>query len=177
MKKTIVGRALICFFITVSGGFLTATGQRLSYIVSFPNIVHHEARIELIASDVPTQHAIFRMSRSSPGRYATHEFGKNVYDVMAFDAQGKPLPVNRIDGDVYEVPHHGGFIRLQYTLYGDYADGTYVGIDPTGISLNMPGAFMWLKGVDKTPHQYPFFPFHPNGIGPSPPNSNRPRTP
>jgi predicted metalloprotease with PDZ domain len=131
--------------------FRIASGQRISYIVGFPNLAHHEARIELIVSDIPTRIAVFRMSRSSPGRYATHEFGKNVYDVVAFDAQGKPLTVNRTDGDVYEVPRHNGFVRLQYTLYGDYADGTYVGIDPTGIHFNMPGAFMWMKGVDKIP--------------------------
>jgi predicted metalloprotease with PDZ domain len=144
MKRLILFIILICFI-------CTAKGQRISYIVSFPNIVHHEARIELIVSDIPGNHAIFRMSRSSPGRYATHEFGKNVYDVQAFDAEGKPLTVNSIDGDVYDVPRHGGFIKLQYTLYGNYADGTYVGIDPSGVHLNMPGAFMWLKGVDKTP--------------------------
>jgi predicted metalloprotease with PDZ domain len=144
MKRLIVLILVICFI-------PKAKGQRLSYIVSFPNIVHHEARIALIASDIPGSHAIFRMSRSSPGRYATHEFGKNVYDVRAFDVQGKPLLVNRIDGDVYDVPRHGGFIKLEYTLYGNYSDGTYVGIDPAGVHFNMPGAFMWLKGVDKTP--------------------------
>lgn len=144
MRRTFALLTLLCFF-------RMASGQRISYIVGFPNIVHHEARIELIASDIPGNHAIFRMSRSSPGRYATHEFGKNVYDVQAFDAQGKPLTINRIDGDVYDVPRHGGFIKLQYTLYGNYADGTYVGIDPAGVHFNMPGAFMWLKGVDKTP--------------------------
>jgi predicted metalloprotease with PDZ domain len=125
--------------------------QRISYIVSFPNLAHHEARVELVASDIPTRNAVFRMSRSSPGRYATHEFGKNVYDVQAFDQNSKPVPINRIDGDVYEVPRHSGYIRVQYTLYGNYADGTYVGLDPTGVHLNMPGAFMWLKGVDNTP--------------------------
>ena len=32
-----------------------------------------------------------RMSRSSPGRYAPHDFAKNVYDVRAFDADGREL--------------------------------------------------------------------------------------
>ena len=128
-----------------------AQAQRVSYIVSFPNLAHHEALVQLIVTDIPTRTAVFRMSRSSPGRYATHEFGKNVYDVAAFDQNGKSLTVNRIDGDVYEVPHAGNYVRLQYTLYGNYADGTYVGLDPSGIHLNMPGAFMWLKGVDNVP--------------------------
>ncbi|MHA4807204.1 M61 family metallopeptidase [Flavitalea flava] len=129
----------------------TLSAQRISYIVSFPNLAHHEAKVELIISDVPSRNAQFRMSRSSPGRYATHEFGKNVYNVKAFDAQGKSLSVNRADGDIYEVSRHSGYIRIQYTLYGNYADGTYVGIDPSGIHLNMPGAFLWMKGVDNIP--------------------------
>jgi len=132
-------------------GMEKSLAQRVSYMVSFPNLAHHEALIELIVSDIPGRTATFRMSRSSPGRYATHEFGKNVYDVSATDQSGKPLTINRIDGDVYEVPHSGGYVRLKYTLYGNYADGTYVGIDPSDIRLNMPGAFMWMKGVDNIP--------------------------
>ncbi|HLZ87955.1 MAG TPA: hypothetical protein VKQ52_11960, partial [Puia sp.] len=129
----------------------SANAQRISYIVSFPNLAHHEAEVELVASDLTNRTAVFRMSRSSPGRYATHEFGKNVYDVRAFDQSGKPLPVNRTDGDVYEVTRHTGYIRVQYTLYGNYADGTYVGLDPTNVHFNMPGAFLWLKGAENVP--------------------------
>jgi predicted metalloprotease with PDZ domain len=127
-----------------------ALAQRISYIVSFPNLAHHEAQVELIASDLINRTATFRMSRSSPGRYATHEFGKNIYDIRAFDQNGKPLTITRTDGDVYEVVHHNGYIRVQYTLYGNYADGTYVGLDPDGVHLNMPGAFLWMKGVESS---------------------------
>ena len=91
------------------------------------------------------------MSRSSPGRYATHEFGKNIYDVKAFGKTGKQININRIDGDVYEVPKHDGTIRVDYTLYANYPDGTYAGIDAGGIHLNMPAVFMWIKGYDKIP--------------------------
>lgn len=129
----------------------TSYAQRISYIVSFPNLAHHEAQIELVVSDIQNRTAVFRMSRSSPGRYATHEFGKNVYDVRAFDQTGKPLNIIRTDGDVYEVTRHNGFIRVQYTLFGNYADGTYVGLDPDDVHLNMPGAFMWIRGYDNTP--------------------------
>jgi predicted metalloprotease with PDZ domain len=141
----------IVFLLALVLGVFAGDAQRVSYIVSFPNLAHHEAQIELVASNIPTRNAIFRMSRSSPGRYATHEFGKNVYDVKAFDEQNKPMTLNRTDGDIYEVPHHSGYVRLQYTLYGNYSDGTYVGLDPSGVHLNMPGAFMWMKGVDNIP--------------------------
>jgi predicted metalloprotease with PDZ domain len=143
-KKTVLALAL-AFTLHI------ALAQRVSYIVSFPNLAHHEAQVELIVTDIVNRTAVFRMSRSSPGRYATHEFGKNIYDVRALDQNGKPLTITRTDGDVYEVVHHNGYIRVQYTLYGNYADGTYVGLDPDGVHLNMPGAFLWMKGLDNSP--------------------------
>ena len=130
--------------------------QPIRYEMSFPNAVHHEAQISLTVSQLPQQAAIFRMSRSSPGRYATHEFGKNVYNVRAFDGQNQPLTVVRTEGDVYTVPTHKGTIRVTYTLYGNYADGTYMGIDPQSIHLNMPATFMWVKGLDQRPIELKF---------------------
>lgn len=144
MKKTLL---LSLCLSPLSGLF----AQKVSYIVSFPNIVHHEAKITVIATDIPLRNAVFRMSRSSPGRYATHEFGKNVYDVKAFDRTGKAIAINRIDGDVYDVPRQDGYVRVEYTLYANHPDGTYAGIDETSVHLNMPATFMWVKGMEKAP--------------------------
>jgi predicted metalloprotease with PDZ domain len=143
-------RKLVCFVLSMTM-LLSAYAQKVVYKVSFPNAVHHEAHIDLTVTGIALKPAIFKMSRSSPGRYATHEFGKNVYDVTASDQSGKKITVNRIDGDVYEVPKHTGTITIGYTLYGYHADGTYVGIDPESIHMNMPACFMWMKGLDKAP--------------------------
>lgn len=139
---------ILCLFLIILTG---AGAQKITYRVSFPNAIHHEAHIELTASDIPLKPAVFKMSRSSPGRYATHEFGKNVYDVKATGPDGKSIWVTRTDGDVYEVPMHNGTVTISYTLYGNYADGTYAGIDPESIHLNMPACFMWMKGMDNAP--------------------------
>lgn len=136
--------------------FCTAWSQKVYYTVSFPNAIHHEAHIELKVTGIAAKPAVFKMSRSSPGRYATHEFGKNVYDVKASDANGKEITINRTDGDVYEVPKHNGTVTVSYTLYGNYADGTYAGIDPESIHLNMPACFMWMKGLDDAPIEIHF---------------------
>lgn len=125
--------------------------QKVSYLVSFPNILHHEAKITVIATDIPARTAVFRMSRSSPGRYATHEFGKNVYEVKAFNREGKAITINRTDGDVYEVPRQDGYVRVEYTLYANHPDGTYAGIDDASVHLNMPATFLWVKGMENAP--------------------------
>lgn len=146
MKKSIT---LILFLFTL----ICTYAQKISYNVSFPNITHHEAQISVTVSGINAKQktAIFRMSRSSPGRYATHEFGKNVYDVKAFNKKNQPLTVTRTDGDVYEVKNQDGTIRLEYTLYANHPDGTYAGIDPNSIHFNMPATLMWIKGYDKAP--------------------------
>lgn len=128
-----------------------AFAQTIRYDVSFPNIVHHEARIAVSVADAPQKELLFRMSRSSPGRYATHEYGKNIYDVAAFDRSGKAMPVDRVDGDVYKVAGINGFVKVEYTLYANHADGTYAGIDASSVHLNMPATFLWVKGLEKLP--------------------------
>ena len=130
---------------------LHLNAQSVSYIFSAPNAVHHEAEISVEADKLPLGPAIIRMSRSSPGRYAKHEFGKNVYNVKAFDEKGNPLKVEKTDADIYAIHHVSGKVKVTYTLYGNYQDGTYVGIDATGFHLNMPATFMWFKGLEKAP--------------------------
>lgn len=130
--------------------------QKISYKIAFPNAVHHEAVISITASGIQNKPAVFRMSRSSPGRYATHEFGKNVYDVRATDKNGKSLTIHRTDGDIYEVPSHNGTVTVTYTVFANYADGTYAGIDPESIHFNMPAVFMWIKGYDLAPIEVSF---------------------
>ncbi len=130
--------------------------QSVSYDVSFPNRVHHEARITLTVTGIVNDPVVFWMSRSSPGRYALHEFAKNVYDVSAVDDQGHMLKITRNNPYSWAVHGSGGTVHVTYTLYGDYADGTYVGIDRTHAHINMPAAFMWAVGFDHAPIRIKF---------------------
>src|SRR5438067_2417414 len=125
--------------------------QKIQYTFAAPNAVHHEAEITVTVTGAKPGPMLFRMSRSSPGRYATHEFGKNVYNVSAVDGTGKTIAVEKADADVYKVPRQQGTVTVKYTLYGNCADGTYASIDATGYHLNMPATFMWVKGLDNAP--------------------------
>lgn len=141
------------FFCWLTASLITVSvfAQHIRYQFAAPNAIHHEAEITVIADGLPATAAIFRMSRSSPGRYAKHEFGKNVYNVAAYNAAGQPLKVEKEDADVYKVIGHKGTVKLTYTLFGNYADGTYASIDISGYHLNMPATFMWVKGMDNAP--------------------------
>lgn len=102
------------------------------------------------------------MSRSSPGRYAIHEFAKNVYSVSAVDGAGRPLTVERTDPYGWTVGGHDGTVSLTYTLFGDLADGTYAQINSDHAHLNMPASLMWARGHDERPVRVRFRPADPS---------------
>jgi predicted metalloprotease with PDZ domain len=125
--------------------------EKVRYELRFPNAIHHEAEIKATFSGV--NHPVLNvvMSRSSPGRYALHEFIKNVYHFRATDGQGRPLRVVRPNPYQWNVSEHNGTVTVEYTLYGDLADGTYDGIDETHAHLNMPATLVWAQGFEKAP--------------------------
>ena len=129
-----------------------ALAQRpVEYEVAFPNAAHHEAEVTVTFADLPAAPLEVRMSRSSPGRYALHEFAKNVYSVRATDGQGRALAVSQPDPYGWTVAQHDGTVRFAYTLFGDRADGTYAQIDATHAHLNMPATFAWARGLEGRP--------------------------
>ena len=121
------------------------------YEIAFPNAVHHEAEITVTFPELGPGPLEIRMSRSSPGRYALHEFAKNVYNFRATGVGGRAVEISRPDPHQWTVTDHGGEVTVHYTLYGDHADGTYTGIDPTHGHLNMPATFMWARGLEARP--------------------------
>ena len=135
----------------------------VTYEVRFPNAVHHEAEITVTFADVPAGALEVRMSRSSPGRYALHEFAKNVYSVSAEDGSGRALEITRPDPYGWTVAGHDGTVRFRYTLFADRADGTYSAIDATHAHLNMPATFVWARGLEERPIRITFHP--PAGSG------------
>jgi len=135
---------------------LAQTAPPVRYELSFDNAVHHEARITVTYRDLGREPVRFEMSRSSPGRYAIHEFAKNVYSVSAVDGAGRALTVQRSDPYGWTVAGHDGTVSVTYTLYGDRADGTYAQIDATHAHLNMPATLMWARGHDDRPVELRF---------------------
>jgi predicted metalloprotease with PDZ domain len=154
MKKFIF-TSIVSFATTLT--FAQETQKAIFYSVSFPNAVHHEAEIIMTIPSAPIKEFTVRMSRSSAGRYATHEFGKNVYNVTATDVNGTPLPLKQMEGDVYQVGEHPqGAVKISYTLFANWTDGTYASVDVSHAHLNMPAAFMWVPGQEKRPVKIEF---------------------
>ncbi|HEY7790555.1 MAG TPA: PDZ domain-containing protein [Vicinamibacterales bacterium] len=128
----------------------------VAYRVSFPDLAHRSMEVEATFPDVGTGTVHIFMSRTSPGRYALHEFAKNVYDVAALDGAGHALDARRVHPYQWDVTSGDGTVRIRYTVYGDRVDGTYLAIDTTHVHLNMPAALMWADGLENRPIRVTF---------------------
>lgn len=144
------------FAILLSCSIMLQAQTYNEYEVSFENAVHHEAEVKIKFSNLENKVLEVRMSRSSPGRYAVHEFAKNVYSVSATDGKGKALPVTRPTPDQWNVSGHDGTVNFQYTLFANRAGGTYSGIDETHAHLNIPATLAWARGLDNRPVKVKF---------------------
>jgi len=136
MKSLVSSFAFVLFV-----SFLSA--QTNSYQISFENAVHHEARIEATFENIENDTLKVRMARSSPGRYAIHEFAKNIYSFSASDGNGKKLSFFRPNPYEWHVSGHNGSVHISYTLFANRGDGTYSQVDETHAHLNMPATFMY----------------------------------
>ncbi|HET7229212.1 MAG TPA: hypothetical protein VFJ16_04385 [Longimicrobium sp.] len=152
MNRTFPRAAAACAALVLAAAPAGAQQRGIEYEISFPNAAHHEARVTATFRGVPQGRPLqVRMSRSSPGRYALHEFAKNVYDVQVADASGRSLDVTRPNPHQWDVTPRGSTVRVTYTVFGDRTDGTYLGVDRTHAHLNMPATFMFARGMDDVP--------------------------
>jgi predicted metalloprotease with PDZ domain len=135
----------------------------VTYNVRFPEAEHHWLEVAVTFPGLGTAPLRARMSRSSPGRYAVHEFAKNVFQISARDGAERPLAVSRSGADQWLVAGHDGSVTLTYRIFGDFADGTYMAVDTTHAHLNMPATFMWAEGLELRPIEIAFIP--PSGSG------------
>ncbi len=142
-------------------GAAAASDPAVRYRVSFPAPEHRYAQVEVTFAGLPPVPLEARMSRSSPGRYAVHEFAKNVFDLHAFDGTGRELVPTRPSPSQWDVAGHDGTVRIVYKIFGNHVDGTYLAVDASHAHMNMPATLMWARGLDARAATVSFAP--PNG--------------
>jgi len=127
-----------------------------AYRIAFPNRDHHEAEVIARFDQLAAGGLTLRMARSSPGRYALHEFARHISRVSAHNGAGAPLVIERPDEHTWRIPDHDGTVLFRYTVFGDHADGTCNGIDNTHAHLQMPATLVYSPAHQRGPHTIAF---------------------
>src|SRR5688500_19174142 len=120
MAKRLLLLAVFVFF----SASASAQPAPIEYRLSFPAPQHRWMQVEIRFPNVPAGPLQVRMARTSPGRYALHEFAKNVFDVSIVNGKGQPLTATRPDPHQWDVANHDGTVVVAYKVFGDRTDGT-----------------------------------------------------
>ena len=141
---------LIC--LTIAGVVPhTQALSEVEYKLLFPSPEHRWLAVEAHFPNLPPAPLHVRMSSASPGRYARHEFAKNLIEVTFTGSDGAPVDVERRGPAHWTVLNHGGAVRVHYRLFGDRVDGTYLAVDSTHAHMNAPATFLWADGLERRP--------------------------
>ena len=146
---------VVAFLVLVSAS-AWAQQAAIEYKLSFPAPEHRWMQVEARFPNVPNGTLQLRMARTSPGRYALHEFAKNVFDVSIVNGKGQPLTATRPDPHEWDVANHDGTVVVTYKIFGDRTDGTYLGIDDIHAHINIPAALIFARGWFERPARVTF---------------------
>ena len=134
----------------------TLTGVPVEYRLSFPEAEHRWLRVQVVFRDLNRGKLRLMMSSASPGRYARHEFAKNLIDLEIVDGRGRALAFTQPATQQWEIAAHDGMVQVTYHLFGDRLDGTYLAVDSTHAHINMPATLVWARGLEDRPVRVTF---------------------
>lgn len=143
------------FYISVLAMLVLPVSAQTSYSLDLSARHQHQLLIEAVYQ-LPPQSGeqaplLLQMAAASPGRYARHDFAKNIYALKATDSSGALLPITRTGPSSWQVSGHQGEVRVSYLLFGNHADGTYNQIDSRHLHLNMPASFLYAPALQTQP--------------------------
>jgi predicted metalloprotease with PDZ domain len=152
-----MSKRLVAFVIlVVVSSAAWAQPAPVEYRLSFPAPEHRWMQVEARFPNIPAGPLQVRMARTSPGRYALHEFAKNVFDVSIVNGKGQAITATRPDPHQWDIAAHDGTVVITYKVFGDRTDGTYLGIDDIHAHINIPAALMFARGWFERPARVTF---------------------
>jgi predicted metalloprotease with PDZ domain len=151
VRSGLLAACLLAALVLSADGPGAQSPPPIEYELSFPEPHQRWMQVAMTVEDVPGPVLEARMSRSSPGRYALHEFAKNVWAVTAEDRTGRTLEVSRPNPHQWNVAGHDGRVTVRYRVYGDRVDGTYLAVDATHAHMNIPATLMFVRGLEGRP--------------------------
>jgi predicted metalloprotease with PDZ domain len=83
-----------------------------------PQPQSHELHLTMEIPALPDRTLLrFAMPAWAPGSYMVRDFARHVYDLEVTDLRGRPLPVERLDKQRWEVISGGQAVRVRYRVF------------------------------------------------------------
>lgn len=108
----------------------------------------HLFQVKCVVDDASTAGQRFRLPAWIPGSHLIREFARNVVEVRAETADGKPLPIRKESKDVWRADPTAGAITVVALVYANDLSVRTAYLDRTRGYFNGPSVFLFPEGFE-----------------------------
>lgn len=120
------------------------------YRISYTKAHRHFIDIDLIVNEVKESQLAFQLPSWRPGRYELADFAKNIKSCHAYDGDGNPLEIAKLNKDKWLVETQGAdCIHLRYQYYANEMNAGSSYLDDLQLYINGVNCFMYVPGREE----------------------------
>jgi len=125
--------------------------QRTDYNLTLISAEQHLFQVELHANLDKLSEKVFYLPAWIPGSYMIRDFAKNVQGLAAFDQNGNPIPLQKLDKQSWAPPSDTTQITLRYRVYAFDLSVRSAFFDSEFAFFNGTSMFLAIKGMEQYP--------------------------
>ncbi|MDQ3046687.1 MAG: peptidase M61 [Bacteroidota bacterium] len=154
---------LVTFASFLLSTFTLFSAGEYKFSVDLTKCVDDKLSIELIVPEIKTAEVIYSLPKMVPGTYEIYDFGRFVSEIQAFDGQGAPLLVEKIDKGSWKIKEATKLNKITYRVEDTWDTNQKEGFvfEPGGSNfesnknfvLNAHCLFGYFEGMTKIPYR------------------------
>ncbi|MGB0888570.1 MAG: peptidase M61 [Vicingaceae bacterium] len=155
-------KSLLLAFLIVVGLSANAQNDQYQFHLNLDKVSNDLIQIKLNTPNVTTDKIIYNMPKIVPGTYSIYDFGQYVLDFEAFDKDGRPLSVNQLDKNRWEIENAKSLAKISYWVEDTWdAEVEELVFEPGGTNIekgenivfNNHGFFGYFDGMKKMKYE------------------------
>lgn len=141
----------------------TASENKYRVSVDLNQVNDDKVQVSVLVPKLNQPETIYNMPKIVPGTYSISDFGRFVSDFQAFDKNGTPLTVQRLDTNRWKILNASKLHRISYWIDDTFDDKDTDNIifEPGGTNieagnnflLNPFGVVGYLEGIKQLPYE------------------------
>lgn len=144
-------------------GFPALAQQGISATIDLRDQASDRLKVEMVVPSFGTGPLVFALPRIVPGIYGAMDHGRLAGTVEAFDGDGNPLPIERMEVGRWRIPQPQGLHRITYSVDDGWEEfdirftmGNYRSSEGTvksdAVVLNHNTIFGYFEGHEQLPY-------------------------
>jgi len=133
MKKKIVS-SIVIYLLFTAVTIAQNTQSNIEVAIDLVKIYNDRVMVTAQPAEISSQTITYQLPRIIPGTYSIADYGRYIDDFSAFDKDGKPLPVKRIDVNTWQISNAQELKKVAYLVndtYDSETGSTFSGTDNT----------------------------------------------